>query len=393
MPPNADDVLIDSTEGPYSAPSSESSGRVVSSVSDSSPSDVMDLSIQIQRCESWDELAGLCVRITRDLVGAIEVRWTEVSGDGRKALWACSASDAHAAYLRENLDRMLKRTDELGLFYQRVIGLLQGQSDDVLRLRNFLSPQSWHRNPYVRDFLTPVGVTDIVSMQVFCCKGGSVLLCVGMPEKEITKQQLADLKFIQHHIRVACSKLSRLASFTNLTGTFKQLWQQGGSVGISVLSKDGSKLWESDEASVRIIEELGGAREKKGSVTMPPELEEWAKSVLKKNTRICAQTNEYTKVFESTKGLPVTAGLLLERAGSGALLVVKRDRISDNYGGLFTRREMDIIGCIQRGLSSQAVSCQLHISKRTVDKHLENIYTKLGVNNRIAALKRLEELS
>jgi len=47
-----------------------------------------------------------------------------------------------------------------------------------------------------------------------------------------------------------------------------------------------------------------------------------------------------------------------------------------------------ILGAI-RGLDSTAIAEALCISRRTVDKHFENIFNKLGVDSRSAAVARV----
>ena len=59
-----------------------------------------------------------------------------------------------------------------------------------------------------------------------------------------------------------------------------------------------------------------------------------------------------------------------------------------------TPTEKKVIYLISTGLSSQEVadSKDMYVSKRTVDFHLANIYDKLGVNNRVQAMRILEHL-
>jgi DNA-binding CsgD family transcriptional regulator len=51
-----------------------------------------------------------------------------------------------------------------------------------------------------------------------------------------------------------------------------------------------------------------------------------------------------------------------------------------------TRRETQVLAQIATGLTRQATARRLRISIRTVDKHLESIYRKLGVNSHIQAV-------
>lgn len=57
-----------------------------------------------------------------------------------------------------------------------------------------------------------------------------------------------------------------------------------------------------------------------------------------------------------------------------------------------TKRELEILSLIVEGHSSKQVADLLFVSKRTVDFHLDNIYAKLQVNNRMQALQRASKL-
>lgn len=52
-----------------------------------------------------------------------------------------------------------------------------------------------------------------------------------------------------------------------------------------------------------------------------------------------------------------------------------------------TKREIEVLTLVIEGKSSKQVADQLFVSKRTVDFHLANIYTKLSVTNRVQAFR------
>ncbi len=56
---------------------------------------------------------------------------------------------------------------------------------------------------------------------------------------------------------------------------------------------------------------------------------------------------------------------------------------------LLTARELEILGYIRGGRSTQDIASALWLSPRTVRKHLENVYTKLGVHSRAEAVAYL----
>jgi non-specific serine/threonine protein kinase len=47
-----------------------------------------------------------------------------------------------------------------------------------------------------------------------------------------------------------------------------------------------------------------------------------------------------------------------------------------------TRREREIAALVARGLGNRDIAEQLYLSKRTVDSHLEHIFSKLGFTSR-----------
>jgi DNA-binding CsgD family transcriptional regulator len=52
-----------------------------------------------------------------------------------------------------------------------------------------------------------------------------------------------------------------------------------------------------------------------------------------------------------------------------------------------TEREAEVLHWVVEGKSNSETAIILDISVRTVDKHLQNVFSKLGVENRSAALR------
>jgi DNA-binding CsgD family transcriptional regulator len=54
-----------------------------------------------------------------------------------------------------------------------------------------------------------------------------------------------------------------------------------------------------------------------------------------------------------------------------------------------TRREHEVVTLVAEGLTNAEIACRLWISPGTVRKHLENVFAKLGVHTRTAAVARI----
>jgi DNA-binding NarL/FixJ family response regulator len=53
-----------------------------------------------------------------------------------------------------------------------------------------------------------------------------------------------------------------------------------------------------------------------------------------------------------------------------------------------TERESQVVRLLATGATASCIGRQMRISERTVHKHLENVYAKLGVHDRLSAVLR-----
>lgn len=50
-----------------------------------------------------------------------------------------------------------------------------------------------------------------------------------------------------------------------------------------------------------------------------------------------------------------------------------------------TSRELEILQLVLAGHTNKAIAAEMNISEKTVEFHLDNIYTKIGVRTRVMA--------
>ena len=65
---------------------------------------------------------------------------------------------------------------------------------------------------------------------------------------------------------------------------------------------------------------------------------------------------------------------------------------ADDVAGGLTRREGEVMHWLSYGKTDAEIAVLLAISPRTVHKHLEHIYVKLGVETRTAAVMRAQAM-
>lgn len=57
---------------------------------------------------------------------------------------------------------------------------------------------------------------------------------------------------------------------------------------------------------------------------------------------------------------------------------------------ILSPREVEVLALIEKGYNNASIGNTLFISQNTVKRHIQNIYTKLGVNNKVAAIRKFK---
>ncbi|WP_052500636.1 helix-turn-helix transcriptional regulator [Arthrobacter sp. SPG23] len=66
--------------------------------------------------------------------------------------------------------------------------------------------------------------------------------------------------------------------------------------------------------------------------------------------------------------------------------------VRQEVNSFLTSRELQILALLSQGLTAESLGHRLHISPLTVRKHLEHIYRKLNVSDRLLAVQRATEI-
>jgi DNA-binding NarL/FixJ family response regulator len=66
--------------------------------------------------------------------------------------------------------------------------------------------------------------------------------------------------------------------------------------------------------------------------------------------------------------------------------MTSRSREKENFKNIgLTRREYEVLSIMARGKTNQEIAVQLGISEKTVERHIQGVYSKLGVVSRVEA--------
>jgi len=112
-------------------------------------------------------------------------------------------------------------------------------------------------------------------------------------------------------------------------------------------------------------------------------------------------TGHFKRVRIDLGGGPMTLFVVVKIDGSMVMVLPLRRQGKDSdldspgeeqLAAVLTRRQREIMEWIAEGKTSAEVAIILDISPRTVEKHLEAVFHRLGVENRIAAVRRFLDL-
>ncbi|WP_019906015.1 DNA-binding response regulator [Methylobacterium sp. 77] len=142
------------------------------------------------------------------------------------------------------------------------------------------------------------------------------------------------------------------------------------------VDRQGTVLWSTPQAA-RVLAKLGDGRSR-----LPEAGRSWLAEQLK-------GAHAAAVVLLDTEGAAHSLSLI-GTTGDEVLLRLSRDASATGIERLrrnlpITAREADVLFWLSRGKASRDIGDILGLSPRTVTKHLESIYAKLGVENRTAA--------
>ncbi len=149
------------------------------------------------------------------------------------------------------------------------------------------------------------------------------------------------------------------------------------------VNRQGKIMWATPQAQKLLSDSLGSASS--DDMILPDSLQQWLEQ---------AQASKGGSKVAATASFPDHPELRLHYMGNAGpnefLLRLAKDA-GHNFPAEFstelglTIREGEVLSWLSKGKTNRDIAQILGLSPRTVDKHLEQIYAKLGVENRTAA--------
>jgi DNA-binding CsgD family transcriptional regulator len=124
--------------------------------------------------------------------------------------------------------------------------------------------------------------------------------------------------------------------------------------------------------------------------SLPVPVLQWLRAQVSE-AAVCGQDRRSASLIDESSGARLVLHCLPRSCPSGCTLLIEGAEPSNRalaFTSRLTPRQTEILGWIAAGKTDECIAELLGVSRRTVGKHLQNMYRRLGVGNRTGAVMR-----
>lgn len=343
-----------------------------------------DLARAIYRAATFDDLVNLLVEKLPHLIGADEVLIMQAS----PLTGICRITDHGpiAQRLRSRLDVINRLSGEHPI-YKRVD--FNDPGDLGFAMSDYIPPAEYRESEFVKEVFGELAMNDVLfGLLVHGQRRKAYINCY-LRNRTYAFQARERFDAI---LLTARGVLDRMEAHNVEMAVRQQLLTaRAGSHMAVFISKQPGEIFPLNHAAVGLAEtwwgpdeaiyQLSGSRLQE----LEKELDDaWENPV----------TAKWTEVDLNLGGGEMKVQVLPKL--NGEMILMYRVKGSEPAGeeemSILTRRQREIMDWIAEGKTSAEAAIILGISPRTVEKHLEAVFQRLGVENRIAAMRRYLDL-
>jgi DNA-binding CsgD family transcriptional regulator len=214
------------------------------------------------------------------------------------------------------------------------------------------------------------------------------LIALNRYKKDFTESERLMLTHLRPHIIAAYQNMEALSRL-QFERAQLQMALEASKVGAILLSADGAVLLVTEKAQKWLAKYFDAPHGR--AAELPEELTNWLAFYVF-NSTLDELSDAPVKPLEIIRADTRLRVRVLTDGGSGQILLLLDEKVTNQSKAFeslgLTRREAEVLGWVALGKTDSEVALLCSISKRTVQKHLEHIYQKLGVETRTAAAHR-----
>jgi len=247
------------------------------------------------------------------------------------------------------------------------------------RISDFWTQEEFHASPIYRQLYQPMGIEFQMAVALPASRPIHVGIVFNRHDHDFSRRERDVMNVLRPHLVQSWFSARDQAHLRLLVNAATDATVDNG-VGLIVLSDPPHEL--TPGALVSLYRYFGRPTR---TSPFPVRVERWLNIQAARLEGDASPELPKPLRAETETGYIVLRYLPSQTGHRGALLV---DNVPGHPlpGGLdalgLTRREAEIVNYVTKGESNAAIGQALHVSPATVKKHLDNIYTKLGVHGR-----------
>lgn len=260
------------------------------------------------------------------------------------------------------------------------------------KISDFATTRQFRRLGIYNEFYSKVGVDRQLSKGLAISSTLTLLIALSRSRKDFTESNRRLLAALEPHLLAAHHNAEAFAQVQLLLAQLQTAIEESGSA-VVIVSLDGRVRLMSGQAGALCTKYFAPSRGHASD--LPEELARWLRHHAQKAppAEDAAPPVPPLEVVRGDSRLRVR--LLTNKAAEQHVLLLEEEyivipeRLLETLG--LTRREAEVLRWVAQGKTNPETAELCYISVRTVQKHLEHIYQKLGVESRTAAARQALE--
>jgi DNA-binding CsgD family transcriptional regulator len=335
---------------------------------------------EIYALRTADELAHHVVRTIPSLIGASSVGYNEVRLD--QSLIFTYIEPAPADYGIPDVDQISSR-----LMHEHPLINHHVRFPDrrVLLLSDVISQRGFHRLAIYNELFRHMRIERLM-VSTFSASVDGILLAIAIARsgRDFSDRDRMVLDLVRPHLVQAwrnAGVLSRWQDDLRMLGAGAEASLR---CAVMVIG-DGAIRYASPRALELCTRYFGGT-----AAQVPATIDEWLRGRERKSSGIAARVGTPDAPLVVRSGHHrLSIHCAGRNAGSGMVLLLEEDPADEPAAALtvlgLSQREAQVLMWVARGKTSAEAAAILGVTRRAIDKHLEHVFEKLGVENRTAA--------
>lgn len=341
---------------------------------------VLDVAREFGAVRDLDMLHSSLLPQMRRLVAYDSASFNHVAPDAREAIvtivdpvdsmWA-GAEEVFGAYAHQN--PLIAAAQVPGNY-------------EVLKFSDLISRRQLHRLDIYDLVYARIGVEHQIAFTIPAPSANVIGCALNRRRPDFSERDREVLRAVRPFFVQAYERLA-LRARAQATIAALELAADSNADGVILLAADGRVEFATERAG-RWLGDLAGRYAWMG---LPEPLESW--SAAQRDAAHAGRGLGGPLELRSSEGA-LTARFVADGVDGFDVILISGTRSRDyelRALGL-TERETEVMGLLGNGLSNTQMAIELDISERTIAKHLQHIYDKLGVGSRTAAVARALDL-